>query len=259
MSPTLSSLLARSCLENNLRKSSVLLPLALYIKYTNGRVLRGVDALAEESARRYDMSVCIIILPTHSCTVCITPLTESMLHEGLQHVLRANKTLQCPLPNNVLKTGCYRETQPNPTRYWEEPVEACKWHWSNRNPCASTQTSGTNLTTLNRDLSHVTHPTNTPKTLPSWEADASFFKWHKNYTIYFGEPFSWKLDRCWIFGFINIVKNGRIKKEWCNKSLTLFLLSSLHPYSKRYIFLLPFRPYILHNCTLHRNKIWQSS
>ena len=50
------------------------------------------------------MSVCIIILPTHSCTVCITPLTESMLLEGLQHVLRANKTLQCPLPNNVLKT-----------------------------------------------------------------------------------------------------------------------------------------------------------
>ena len=40
MSPTLSSLLARSCLENNLRKSSVLLPLALYIKYTNGRPVR---------------------------------------------------------------------------------------------------------------------------------------------------------------------------------------------------------------------------
>ena len=40
MSPTLSLLLARSCLENNLRKSSVLLPLALYIKYTNGRPVR---------------------------------------------------------------------------------------------------------------------------------------------------------------------------------------------------------------------------
>ena len=51
------------------------------------------------------MSVCIIIPPTYSCTVCIMPLTESMLHEGLQHVLRANKTLQCPLPKNVLKTG----------------------------------------------------------------------------------------------------------------------------------------------------------
>ena len=114
MSPTLSSLLVRSCLENNLRKSSVLLPLALYIKYTNGRVLWGVDALAEESARRYDMSVCIIILPTHSCTVCITPLTESMLHEGLQHVLRANETLQCPLPNNVLKTGLLQRNTTKP-------------------------------------------------------------------------------------------------------------------------------------------------
>ena len=51
------------------------------------------------------MSVCIIIPPTHSRAVCITPLTESMLQEGLQHVLRANKTLQCSLSNNVLKTG----------------------------------------------------------------------------------------------------------------------------------------------------------
>ena len=51
------------------------------------------------------MSVCAIIPPTHSRAVHITPLTESMLHEGLQHVLRANKTLQRSLPNNVLKTG----------------------------------------------------------------------------------------------------------------------------------------------------------
>ena len=76
----------------------------------NGRVLytggaEGVDALAEELARRYDMSVCVIIPPTHSRAVRSTPLMESMLHEGLQHVLRANKTLQRSLPNNVLKTG----------------------------------------------------------------------------------------------------------------------------------------------------------
>ena len=51
------------------------------------------------------MSVCAIIPPTHSRAIHITPLTESMLHEGLQHVLRANKTLQRSLPNNVLKTG----------------------------------------------------------------------------------------------------------------------------------------------------------
>ena len=53
----------------------------------NGRVLytggaEGVDALVEELARRYDMSVCVIIPPTHSRAVRITPLTESMLHEG---------------------------------------------------------------------------------------------------------------------------------------------------------------------------------
>ena len=46
----------------------------------NGRVLytggaEGVDALAEELARRYDMSVCVIIPPTHSRAVRITPLT----------------------------------------------------------------------------------------------------------------------------------------------------------------------------------------
>ena len=73
-----------------------------------------MDALAKESARRYDMSVCIIIPPTHSCTVCITPLTESMLHEGLQLVLRANKTLQCTLPNNVLKTGLLQRNTTKP-------------------------------------------------------------------------------------------------------------------------------------------------
>lgn len=171
-----------------------------------------MNALAEESARRYDTSVCIIILPTHSCTVCITPLTESMLHEGLQHALRANKTLQCTLPNNVLKTGLLQRNTTKPHTLlggtgWS--VQMVLEQQKSVSP--STQTSGTNLTTLNRDLSHVTHPTYTPKTLPSWEADASFFKWHKNYTIYFREPFSWKLDRCWIFGFINIVKNGRIK------------------------------------------------
>ena len=154
----------------------------------NGRVLytggaEGVDALAEELARRYDMSVCVIIPPTHSCAVRITPLTESMLHEGLQHVLCANKTLQRSLPNNVLKTGLLQRN------YWvvrdtnlvlafghfdttkphtlQEPVGACKWRWSNKNPCASTQTGGTNSTTRNRDLSHVTRPTYTPKTLPS--------------------------------------------------------------------------------------------
>ena len=162
----------------------------------NGRVLytggaEGVDALAEELARRYDMSVCVIILPTHSRAVRITPLTESMLHEGLQHVLCTNKTLQRSLPNNVLKTGLLQRnekgipiscwpsdisTQPNPTRYREEPVGACKWRWSNKNPCASTQTGGTNSTTRSKDLSHVTRPTYTPKTLPSWEADASLFK-----------------------------------------------------------------------------------
>ena len=43
-------------------------------------------------------SVCVIIPPTHSRAVRITPLTESILHEGLQHVLRANKTLQRSLP-----------------------------------------------------------------------------------------------------------------------------------------------------------------
>lgn len=130
----------------------------------------------------------------------------------LQHALRANKTLQCTLPNNVLKTGLLQRNTTKPHTLlggtgWS--VQMVLEQQKSVSP--STQTSGTNLTTLNRDLSHVTHPTYTPKTLPSWEADASFFKWHKNYTIYFREPFSWKLDRCWIFGFINIVKNGRIK------------------------------------------------
>ena len=172
----------------------------------NGRVLytggaEGVDALAEELARRYDMSVCVIIPPTHSRAVRITPLTESMLHEGLQHVLRANKTLQRSLPNNVLKTGLLQRN------YWVVRdtnlvlafghFDTTKPHtlqgetgWSVQCacanvpmcpmcpmcPCVSTQTGGTNLTTHNRDLSHVTRPTYTLKTLPSWEADASIFK-----------------------------------------------------------------------------------
>ena len=96
---------SRRCAYEMLRMTS-----PMEVGILNGRVLytggaEGVDALAEELARRYDMSVCVIILPTHSRAVRITPLTESMLHEGLQHVLCTNKTLQCSLPNNVLKTG----------------------------------------------------------------------------------------------------------------------------------------------------------
>lgn len=94
-----------------------------------------MNALAEESARRYDTSVCIIIPPTHSCTVCITPLTESMLHEGLQHALRANKTLQCTLPNNVLKTGLLQRNTTKPHTLLGGTGWSVQRYWSNRNPC----------------------------------------------------------------------------------------------------------------------------
>ena len=211
MSPTLSSLLARSCLENNLRKSSVLLPLALYIKYTNGRPVR-----CECSRRGIGQKVWHERLHHHSAHSLLHRLYHAFDGKHVARGFAARVTRQQDVAmhstQQCVKDGTVTEKHnQTPHVTGRNRLERAKVLEQQKSVSPSTQTSGTNLTTLNRDLSHVTHPTYTPKTLPSWEADASFFKWHKNYTIYFREPFSWKLDRCWIFGFINIVKNGRIK------------------------------------------------
>ena len=244
----------------------------------NGRVLytggaEGVDALTEELARRYNMSVCVIIPPTHSRAVRITPLTESMLHEGLQHVLRANKTLQRSLHNNVLKTGLLQRN------YWvvrDTNLVLAFGHFDTTKPHTLQGGTGWSVQMALEQQKPVCvytdrwyqfdypqqrfvpchppylHPQNT--TIVG--SRRITLQMTKSYTIYFREPFRWKLDRFRIFGFINIVKKRNNKKnECCNKSLTLLLLSSPRPYSKCYIFLLPLRPYTLRNCTLYRKKI----
>ena len=162
------------------------------VLYTGGA--EGVNALAEELARRYDMSVCIIIRPTHSCAVRITPLTESMLHKGLQHVLRTNKTLQCFLPNNVLKTGLLQRN------YWvarDTNLMLAFEHFDTTKPHMLQGGTGWSVQMALEQQKPVCVYTNQwyqfdypqqrfvpchlpylhpQKTLPSWEADASLFK-----------------------------------------------------------------------------------